>query len=56
MEVSGQLYALATLPVGKGTLVTTGQEAGWTPESVWIWWGREKVPAKNEMPVIQPMA
>jgi hypothetical protein len=33
--VSGQLHALATLPLGKEPLVPIGKEAGWAPEPIW---------------------
>jgi hypothetical protein len=29
------------------TPVLTGQDAGWTPEPVWIWWGRQKNPCPS---------
>jgi hypothetical protein len=45
MEVSGQLHALAILPPGKEPLVPIGQEAGWAPDPVWMWYQREKFPA-----------
>jgi hypothetical protein len=35
MEVSGQLYAPATLPTRKEPLVPIGLEAGWGPEPFW---------------------
>jgi len=37
MEVSGQLHALAALPLGKEFLLPTGLEARWAPEPVWMW-------------------
>jgi len=36
MEVSGQLHTLAKEPP-----VPNEQEAGWTPEPIWMWWQRE---------------
>jgi len=33
MEVSGQLHAPATLPPGKGSLVTIGEEDKWPPRA-----------------------
>jgi len=36
MEVSGQLHTLDALPPGKEQLTSTGQEAGWAPETVLI--------------------
>jgi hypothetical protein len=58
MEVSGQLHALATLPLGKEPLVFIGKEAGWTPELVWMLWRRGKSlsPARNRTSTIQPVA
>jgi hypothetical protein len=42
MEVSGQLHAPATLLPGKDPLpLPIGDEAGWAPEQVWTWCGRE---------------
>jgi hypothetical protein len=38
MEVSGQLHALAVIPLWKDTVVPFGHEAGWCPELV----GREE--------------
>jgi len=34
MAVSGQLCASAALPLGKGSLVATEEEAGWAPEPI----------------------
>jgi len=34
MEVSGQLYSLAAVPVGKDLLVQIECEPGWAPEPV----------------------
>jgi len=47
MEVSGQLHAPAA-----SSLVTTGQEAGWAPELIYMEWQERKkspitVPARN---------
>jgi len=42
MEVSGQLLALAALPQWKEPLVRTGQEAGWSSETVWRRWLRQE--------------
>jgi hypothetical protein len=39
--VSGQLHALAALPLGKKPQVPIGYEVGWTPEPVWTKWRRE---------------
>jgi hypothetical protein len=36
--VSGQLHALAALPLGKEPPVSIGQENGWAPELVWMMW------------------
>jgi len=38
MEVSSQLHASAVLTPGKDPSVSIGQEAGWTPESIWTRW------------------
>jgi len=35
MEVSGQLHAPTALPTGEKAHVPTGQETGWSSESVW---------------------
>jgi hypothetical protein len=48
MQVSSQLHSQAALPPGKGLPVPIGQEAGWTPELVWILWSREKSRALRE--------
>jgi hypothetical protein len=36
MKVSGLLYALATMPLGKGFLVSTEEQAWWPSELVWV--------------------
>jgi len=38
MEVSGQLLALAALPLGKKPPVFIGLEAGWVTEPIWMYW------------------
>jgi len=45
MEVSDQLHIPLTLPLGKGPLETTGQEAGWAAELAWTQWHTETIPA-----------
>jgi len=35
LSVSGQLHALAILPMGKAYFFPSEQEAGWAPETVW---------------------
>jgi hypothetical protein len=42
MDVTGQLHAFAALPLKKGSLESTVQEAGWASEMVWTLWRREK--------------
>jgi len=41
MEVCGQLHAPAALPPRKESLVSIWfwEEAGWTSELAWTWWG-----------------
>jgi len=58
MEVSGQIHALAPLPLGNEQLVPIRWENGWAPEPVWTWQQREKVtaPARNRNLIIQPTA
>jgi hypothetical protein len=58
MEVSAQLHALATLPPGKSAPAPIGQEAGWSPEPVWMMYRREKplAPAGIQTQTIQPVA
>jgi hypothetical protein len=34
MEVNGQLHTTATVPAGKGSLVSIGKEIGWASEFV----------------------
>jgi hypothetical protein len=41
LEVSGQLHFPAALSPGHEPSVYTGQEVGWTSESVWTTWSRE---------------
>jgi hypothetical protein len=54
MEVSGQLHAPATLPLGKQPLVPIGEETGWALDPVCVLWKREKFyPARNRTPAIQ---
>jgi hypothetical protein len=36
--VSGKLHALATLPLGKESLVSTAEEVGFVPQPIWTWW------------------
>ena len=43
MEVRGQLHSPATLPPGKKNSVSTEQEAGWAPLSVWTFRRRENI-------------
>jgi hypothetical protein len=43
--VSGQLHAPAALPPAKEPRVPIGEEAGWAPEPVWVWWKIVKFPA-----------
>jgi hypothetical protein len=45
MEVSGQLFALATSPPGKETLVHTEQKDRWVPEAVQMLWKKENLTA-----------
>jgi hypothetical protein len=49
MEASGQLYALATLLLGKKTLVPSKHEAGWSLEPVWVFWRREEAFASPQI-------
>ena len=35
MEISGQLHASVALTRGKGSRITSEQDAGWTPQAVW---------------------
>jgi hypothetical protein len=46
--VSGQPHALATVPPGIEPTILIAQEAGWSPEPCWMWWQREKIPARNQ--------
>jgi len=43
--VNGQLQAPAALLPGKKPPVLIGYVAEWAPESVWMRWRREKIPA-----------
>ena len=36
MEARGQIHALAALSPGEKNPVPTEQEAGWTPQTVWM--------------------
>jgi len=45
MEVSGQLNIPVTSVLGKEHPVSSGQDVGWAPETVWMWWWREKISA-----------
>lgn len=51
MEFSGYPHILAALFPGEEYSVTMEQEAGWAPDSVWIFWKREKslAPARNQI-------
>ena len=42
MVVSGQLYALAALPIGKELLLPIKEEAWWALEPAWMFWRRQK--------------
>lgn len=55
MKVSGQLHALPAILQKKEPKVPTEYEAGWTPESVWTLWKKEKflTPAGNETAIPQ---
>jgi len=53
MEVSGQPYAPEALPPRKETPMPLGEEAGWTPETVWTRWRRKKILA---LPGIEPQS
>jgi len=55
MEVSGQLYTLAALALGKVFPVPTSKEAGLSPEPLWMHWQRRKIPtvASNQTPILQ---
>jgi len=57
MEVSGQPYAPEALPPRKETPMPLGEEAGWTPETVWTRWRRKQIPASagNRTPIVQPV-
>jgi hypothetical protein len=57
MKVSGPPHTPAALPLRKGPPVPIGDDTGWTPESVWTLWSREKslAPARNQTPAIQPV-
>jgi len=61
MDMNGQLHAAATLLPGKESLVPTGLEAGWGPETVWTRCEenksqpcRESIPGLSQ-PVAQPV-
>jgi hypothetical protein len=58
MEVSGQLYSPAALPLRKEAPVTIGEEDGWASEPVWTLWSKEKSlrPVEKETPAVQPVA
>jgi hypothetical protein len=59
MEVSGQLHAPAALPPPprKELTVSIWQEAGWTLESIWTLWRREKsCTAENRTLALHPVA
>jgi len=45
MEVFGQLDAPGALPPDKDPPLLVGQEAMWSPESVWTRWQREGTPS-----------
>jgi hypothetical protein len=48
---------LPLYPPGKSPAVSIGQEAGWSPESVWTLWRREKsFNAGNRTQTVQPVA
>jgi hypothetical protein len=47
MDMSGQLYALAALPMGKTSLLLIRYKAGWAAELVWTFWRREKFHAST---------
>jgi hypothetical protein len=40
--VNGQPYATAILSLGKGSPISTEEEAGCFPEPVWMLWRKEK--------------
>jgi hypothetical protein len=48
-EVSGELHALAGLPLGKVPPVPIEYKGGWAPELLWMFWRRGKslAPAVN---------
>jgi len=58
MEVSGQLYFPAALPLGKEPPVSIWQEARWAPHPIGSG-GEEKnliiIPAGSRIPVVQPV-
>jgi len=47
MKMSGLLYALATLPLGRGFLVRIEEQAWWASELVWVLWRRGKCQELN---------
>jgi len=57
---SGQSHPRLLYLWGKRPGHPIGQETCWTPEPVWTWWEREKVPfglpTGNQTLVVQPVA
>jgi hypothetical protein len=55
--VSGQLYAVASLPHGKESLASIAYELGWFLEPVWMVWNKGKclAPAGNRTPTVLPV-
>jgi hypothetical protein len=58
MEVNGELYELAALPLDKETPLSIESKAGWAPEVVWMFCSSDKslVPAGSEPLIVQPIA
>jgi len=49
--VCGQSHAPAASPLRNEPLIPTEKEAGWSPQSVWTFWRRDKFVA---LPAVEP--